>query len=154
MGLIFNKISLTDYTNDTEIYSKLIRNHRDFYIELHHLDGGKKLQLLFYRNHHRIKEFIAVIDKLAHMTEQNSEYELNTQQIRVSINDTDFMISCPGETNIQIQEFNYNKDLDDCAKGKIAVLITFNFNQEIDNSKFVSEVKDYYKQEEEKNNEK
>ena len=48
MGLVCNKIMLEDYLEKETIYSKLIRGNLEFYIEPHHLDGGKHLQLLFY----------------------------------------------------------------------------------------------------------
>ena len=63
MGLILKKVSLEDYIEKKTLYSKIVRGGLDFMIETHHLEGGKHLQIFLYRNHPRIKEFIAIKDK-------------------------------------------------------------------------------------------
>ena len=68
MGLILKKVAIEDYIEKDILFSKQVRGNLDFYIETHHLEGGKHLQLFFYRNHPRVKEFIAANDKKNHLT--------------------------------------------------------------------------------------
>ena len=131
------------------LFSKQIRGNLDFYIETHHLEGGKHLQLFFYRNHPRIKEFIAANDKKNHLTIQNSHTVSNVGQIRLLINDSQFMIASNPEVDIKVVEYNFNQQLADFDKGKVAILIDIVFSKETDNTKLISELKALNKAEEE-----
>ena len=141
MGLVCNKIMLEDYLETEIIYSKLIRGNLEFYIELHHLDGGKHLQLLFYRNHPRIKEFIEYNKIKHHLTQQKSTIKSNAKQIKLSINNLSFMINTLPAFTLTVTEYNFNQDLPDFAKGKVAILIDIVFAGEVDNGKVISELK-------------
>lgn len=141
MGLICNKIMLEDYLEKETIYSKLIRGNLEFYIETHHLNNGTHLQLLFYRNHPRIKEFIEYDKIKHHLTQQKSTIKSNAKQIKLSINDLSFMINTSPAFTLTITEYNFNQDLSDFAKGKVAILIDIEFAGEIDNSKVITELK-------------
>lgn len=141
MGLVCNKIILEDYIEKETIYSKLIRGNLEFYIEPHHLDGGKHLQLLFYRNHPRIKDFIEYDKIKHHLTQQKSTIKSDAKQIKLSINDLSFMINTSPAFTLTITEYNFNQNLSDFAKGKVAILIDIVFAGEIDNGKVISELK-------------
>lgn len=149
MGLIIKKIAIEDYVERDILFSKLIRGNLNFSIETHHLEGGKHLQIFFYRNHPRIKEFIALNDKKNHLTIQNSHIISNAGQIKLVINDDlVFMMSSNPEVEINVTEYNFNQKLSDFDKGKVAVLIDIVFNQETDNTKLISELKALNKMEE------
>ena len=150
MGLILKKIVIEDYLEKNILFSKQIRGNLNFYIETHHLEGGKHLQLFFYRNHPRIKEFIAANDKKNHLTIQNSRTVSNVGQMRLLINDgQSFMIASNPEVEIKIVEYNFNQQLADFDKGKVAILIDITFAKETDNTKLISELKSLNKMEEE-----
>jgi hypothetical protein len=149
MGLIIKKIAIEDYIEKDVLFSKLIRGNLSFSIETHHLEGGKHLQIFFYRDHPRIKEFIALNDKKNHLTIQNSHTISNAGQIKLVINDDlVFMMSSNPEVEINVTEYNFNQKLSDFDKGKVAVLIDIVFNQETDNTKLISELKALNKMEE------
>ena len=132
MGLILKKVAIEDY------------------IETHHLEGGKHLQLFFYRNHPRIKEFIAANDKKNHLTIQNSHVISNVGQMKLTINDElNFMVASNPEVDIKVTEYNFNQQLADFDKGKVAILIDITFDKETDNTKLISELKALNKTEEE-----
>ena len=142
MGLILKKVAIEDYIEKDILFSKQIRGNLDFYIETHHLEGGKHLQLFFYRNHPRVKEFIAANEKKNHLTIQNSHTISNVRQMRLLINDDqNFMIASNPEVDIKITEYNFNQQLADFDKGKVAILIDITFNKETDNTKLISELK-------------
>ncbi len=143
MGLILKKVVLEDYTDKKVLYSKLVRNNLDFTIETHHLESGKHLQIFLYRNHPRIKEFIDIRDKKNHLTEQVTQIETNPAQMRLAINDTSFMIAASNKSTIKITEYNFNQNLADFAKGKVAILIDITFEEEVDNNKLVSELRSF-----------
>jgi hypothetical protein len=143
MGLILKKVVLEDYTDKKVLYSKLVRNNLDFTIETHHLESGKHLQIFLYRNHPRIKEFIDIRDKKNHLTEQITQIETNPAQMRLAINDTSFMIAASNNSTIKITEYNFNQNLADFAKGKVAILIDITFEEEVDNNKLVSELRSF-----------
>ena len=149
MGLILKKVAIEDYIEKDIIFSKQIRGNLDFYIETHHLEGGKHLQIFFYRNHPRIKEFIAANDKKNHLTTQNSRTVSNVGQIRLLINDSQFMMASNPEVDIKVTEYNFNQQLADFDKGKVAILIDITFDKETDNTKLISELKALNKTEEE-----
>ena len=149
MGLILKKVAIEDYIEKDTLFSKQVRGNLDFYIETHHLEGGKHLQLFFYRNHPRIKEFIAANDKKNHLTIQNSHTVSNVGQIRLLINDSQFMMASNPEVDIKVVEYNFNQQLADFDKGKVAILIDIIFSKETDNTKLISELKALNKTEEE-----
>ena len=149
MGLIIKKIAIEDYIEKDVLFSKLIRGNLSFSIETHHLEGGKHLQIFFYRDHPRIKEFVALNDKKNHLTIQKSHTISNAGQIKLVINDDlVFMMSSNPEVEINVTEYNFNQKLSDFDKGKVAVLIDIVFNQETDNTKLISELKALNKMEE------
>lgn len=149
MGLILKKVAIEDYIEKDTLFSKQVRGNLDFYIETHHLEGGKHLQLFFYRNHPRIKEFIAANDKKNHLTIQNSHTVSNVGQMRLLINDSQFMVASNPEVDIKVVEYNFNQQLADFDKGKVAILIDIVFSKETDNTKLISELKALNKTEEE-----
>ena len=149
MGLILKKVAIEDYIEKDTLFSKQVRGNLDFYIETHHLEGGKHLQIFFYRNHPRIKEFIAANDKKNHLTIQNSHTVSNVGQMRLLINDNQFMMASNPEVDIKIVEYNFNQQLADFDKGKVAILIDIVFSKETDNAKLISELKAFNKVEEE-----
>jgi hypothetical protein len=148
VGLILKKVAIEDYIEKDILFSKQVRGNLDFYIETHHLEGGKHLQLFFYRNHPRIKEFIAANDKKNHLTIQNSHTVSNVGQIRLLINDSQFMMASNPEVDIKVVEYNFNQQLADFDKGKVAILIDIVFSKETDNTKLISELKALNKTEE------
>ena len=148
MGLILKKVAIEDYIEKDTLFSKQVRGNLDFYIETHHLEGGKHLQLFFYRNHPRIKEFIAANDKKNHLTIQNSHTVSNVGQMRLLINDSQFMVASNPEVDIKVVEYNFNQQLADFDKGKVAILIDIVFSKETDNTKLISELKALNKTEE------
>ncbi len=149
MGLILKKVAIEDYIEKDTLFSKQVRGNLDFYIETHHLEGGKHLQIFFYRNHPRIKEFIAANDKKNHLTIQNSHTVSNVGQMRLLINDSQFMMASNPEVDIKVVEYNFNQQLADFDKGKVAILIDIVFSKETDNAKLISELKALNKVEEE-----
>ena len=149
MGLVLKKVAIEDYIEKDILFSKQVRGNLDFYIETHHLEGGKHLQLFFYRNHPRIKEFIAANDKKNHLTIQNSHTVSNVGQMRLLINDSQFMVASNPEVDIKVVEYNFNQQLADFDKGKVAILIDIIFSKETDNTKLISELKALNKTEEE-----
>ena len=150
MGLILKKVAIEDYIEKDILFSKQVRGNLDFYIETHHLEGGKHLQLFFYRNHPRIKEFIAANDKKNHLTIQNSHVISNVGQMKLTINDElNFMVASNPEVDIKVTEYNFNQQLADFDKGKVAILIDITFDKETDNTKLISELKALNKTEEE-----
>ena len=150
MGLILKKVSIEDYIEKNVLFSKQVRGGLNFYIETHHLENGKHLQLFFYRNHPRIKEFIAANDKKNHLTIQNSHIISNVAQMKLSINDTQhFMVTSSPDVEIKVVEYNFNQQLADFDKGKVAILIDITFAKETDNTKLISELKALNKMEEE-----
>lgn len=149
MGLILKKVAIEDYIEKDILFSKQVRGNLDFYIETHHLEGGKHLQLFFYRNHPRIKEFIAANDKKNHLTIQNSHTVSNVGQMRLLINDSQFMMASNPGVDIKVVEYNFNQQLADFDKGKVAILIDIVFSKETDNTKLISELKALNKAEEE-----
>ena len=150
MGLTLKKVSIEDYIEKNVLFSKQVRGGLNFYIETHHLENGKHLQLFFYRNHPRIKEFIAANDKKNHLTIQNSHIISNVAQMKLSINDTQhFMVTSSPDVEIKVVEYNFNQQLADFDKGKVAILIDITFAKETDNTKLISELKALNKTEEE-----
>ncbi len=144
MGLILKKVAIEDYIEKDILFSKQIRGNLDFYIETHHLEGGKHLQLFFYRNHPRIKDFIAANEKKNHLTTQSSRTVSNVGQMRLLINDDQsFMIASNPEVDLKITEYNFNQQLADFDKGKVAILIDINFAKETDNTKLVNELRSF-----------
>lgn len=148
--MVLNKLSLENFMTQETLYTKSIRGNLDFKAELHMLDGGKTLQLYLYRNHDRILDFIQTAENKGMIGKQHSKIEAEPGVLRLTLNDNKFMINNSGKTLIDIQELNFNPkeiSLVDFEKGKVAVLINFTFEGEVDNSKFKKEVKDYFMEE-------
>ena len=146
-----NNISIENFLEQKVLYAKLVRGNLDFKVETHMLDGGKKLQVYLYRNHPRIEEFIAAADAKEMLGKQHSEINTGLGVLRLTINDKKFMINNGGVTNIVINELNFNKKgitITDFPKGKVAILIDFNFEEEADNAKVKKELKDMFAEEE------
>lgn len=146
-----NKISIENFLEQEVLYSKLVRGNLDFKVETHMLDGGKKLQVYLYRNHPRVEEFITAADAKEMLGKQHSEINTGLGVLRLTINDQRFMINNGGVTNIVIHELNFNHKgitIQDFPKGKVAILIDFNFEEEADNAKFKKEIKDMFAEEE------
>ena len=136
-------MAIEDYIEKDILFSKQIRGNLDFYIETHHLEGGKHLQIFLYRNHPRIKEFIAIKDKKNHLTEQISNIIADANQMKLTINDNVFMIASGPGLKINITEYNFNQALADFAKGKVAILIDITFDTEVDNNKLITELRSF-----------
>lgn len=146
-----NKISIENFLEQEVLYSKLVRGNLDFKVKTHMLDGGKKLQVYLYRNHPRVEEFITAADAKEMLGKQHSEINTGLGVLRLTINDKRFMINNGGVTNIVIHELNFNQKgitIQDFPKGKVAILIDFNFEEEADNAKFKKEIKDMFAEEE------
>lgn len=146
MGLTITRLAIEEYGKDTNIYQKRITGKHDFDLEAHHLDGGKKLQLYFYRAHPRMKEFIERSDEHGMVTKQTSNITGDFAQGKMYIGDEAFMFLMTNNTQIKITEYNIKQDLADCKKGKIGVLIDFTFEREVDNNKLVTDLKAFFKQ--------
>lgn len=144
------KVSIENFLEQEVLYSKLVRGNLDFKIETHMLDGGKKLQVYLYRNHPRIEEFIPAAEAKEMLGKQHSEINTGLGVLRLTINDQRFMINNGGVTNIVINELNFNPkgiQIQDFPKGKVAILIDFNFEEEADNAKVKKELKDVFAKE-------
>ncbi len=145
------KVSIENFMEQEVLYSKLVRGNLDFKVETHLLDGGKKFQVYLYRNHPRIDEFISVAEAKELLGKQHSEINTGLGVLRLTINDQRFMINNGGVTNIVINELNFNPKgmtIQDFPKGKVAILIDFNFEEEADNAKVKKELKDMFAEEE------
>ena len=145
------KVSIENFMEQEVLYSKLVRGNLDFKVETHLLDGGKKFQVYLYRNHPRIDEFISVAEAKELLGKQHSEINTGLGVLRLTINDQKFMINNGGVTNIVINELNFNPKgmtIQDFPKGKVAILIDFNFEEEADNAKVKKELKDMFAEEE------
>ena len=59
------------------------------------------------------------------------------------------MITSNPEVDIKVTEYNFNQQLADFDKGKVAILIDITFDKETDNTKLISELKALNKTEEE-----
>lgn len=147
MGLIIKKISLINYATQEVVYSKMIRGNLDFFIEPHNLDKGQHIQIYFYREHPRIKDFIEMNEKRHHLTEQKEEIQVNEGELKLCIDDHTIMLDGEGPINIKILEYNFNQDLVDFKKGKVSIFIDINYNNETDNSKAISALRALNKEE-------
>lgn len=138
--MVIKKISIEDYIEKTVLYSKQIRGQLQFYVETQQSEAGKKVQIHIYRNHPRIKEFIAVRDRADNFSEQKSKFKTMTSQLKINVNDSAYIFNCNGETTVNIVEVNYNQQLQDLDKGKCAILIDFTLSGEMENSKMLSDI--------------
>lgn len=138
--MVIKKISIEDYLDKTVLYSKQIRGNLKFYIETHQLDNGKHIQIIVYRDHPRIKEFIAIRDKADNFSEQHSGFKTEAQQLKINVNDSAYIFNCNGTTEVKILEINYNKQLEDLDKGKCAIFIDLYLTNEMENSKMLSDI--------------
>lgn len=149
MGLVLKKVAIEDYQTKDVLFSKLVRGNLSFTIETHHLEGGKHLQIFLYRNHPRVKEFIAANEQKNHLTIQSSHTVSSASQMKLIINDSvNFMMNSSPDVEIKITEYNCNQQFKDFDKGKVAILIDITFSKETDNSKLISELKTLNKTEE------
>lgn len=149
MGLVLKKVAIEDYQTKDVLFSKLVRGNLNFTIETHHLEGGKHLQIFLYRNHPRVKEFIAANEQKNHLTIQSSHTVSSASQMKLIINDSvNFMMNSSPDVEIKITEYNCNQQFKDFDKGKVAILIDITFGKETDNSKLISELKTLNKAEE------
>ena len=149
MGVL-NRIAIDNFLEQTTLYSKLIRGGLSFRAETHMLDGGKILQVYFYRDHPRIQEFIDKATEKELLKEQKTIIDAGIGVLRLTLNDQKFMINTAEKTTISIRELNFNPKgltLTDFAKGKVAVFIEFNFTGEADNLKFKQEIKNMFMEE-------
>ena len=144
--MVLKKIGLENYSERTDVYSKLIRGGFDFVLETHQLQGGQKLQLYFYRNHPRVQEFVEANDKHQRLTTQRTKLT-NLHQLRLKLNDLDFMMAGVEDTQVEITEYNLSEGLQDFPRGKAAILIDIHFPHEMDNTKLISELKNYFTEE-------
>ena len=138
--MVIKKISIEDYIEKTVLYSKQIRGQLQFYVETQQSEAGKKVQIHIYRNHPRIKEFIAVRDRADNFSEQKSKFKTTASQLKINVNDSAYIFNCNGETTVNIVEINYNQQLQDLDKGKCAILIDFTLSGEMENSKMLSDI--------------
>lgn len=146
MDFVLNKISLEDFKEHKDIYSKTIRGNLRFTIETHVLDNGKNLQIFFYRSHDKIKKFVEKALEKDYLTTQKTTEELDATVLRLHINEEDFMINSSGKIRLEVVEYNFNNKeitLSDFEKGKVAVLMNLYFENEIDNAKLKKELKDH-----------
>ena len=58
------------------------------------------------------------------------------------------MVASNPEVDIKVVEYNFNQQLADFDKGKVAILIDIVFSKETDNTKLISELKALNKTEE------
>lgn len=144
MGLTLNKIAVQDYINKKLIYSKLVRGKLDFTIEAKEdIDSGT-LFITLLRNHPRIKDFIEANKTKNHLTQQTEEIEVGTTELRLIINEDDFMINTSPSTKIKILEYNFNKDLKDFKKGKVAIYLEIKNAGGSSNIKIIEDLKKKY----------
>ena len=147
MGLVIKKISIEDYLSKEVIYSKLIRGDLSFKFEGHHLKNGQCLQLYFYRDHPRTEEFVQINEQRHHLTEQGLKTETQATQLRLMLNDQEFMINSISGASIDIKEYNFNQSIKDFTKGKVAILINIGFPNNNDNTKLLGELKSFFRTE-------
>ena len=138
--MVIKKISIEDYIEKTVLYSKQIRGQLQFYVETQQTEAGKRVQIHIYRNHPRIKEFIAVRDRADNFSEQKSKFKTTAPQLKINVNDSAYIFNCNGETTVNIVEINYNQQLQDFDKGKCAILIDFTLSGEMENSKMLNDI--------------
>lgn len=148
--VLLDKISLENFMEQSVLYSKLVRGKLPFTAEIHTLDNGKKLQVYLLRNNPRIEDFIKAGLEKNMLGEQKSVINSEGGVLRLFINDNKFMINGSGKATISIRELNFNPKeikLVDFPTGKVAIYIDIDFEDEVDNSKFKKEIKDYFTEE-------
>ena len=147
MGLELNRLVLEEYSSSIEInglYQRRIQGHHKFTLETHYLEGGKEIQVYLYREHSRMKEFIEKRNEHNLVSVRTTSIQGDYSQARVYINSEPFMLLMTEGTEINITEYNIKDDLQDCPKGKIAILLDFKFTHKIDNNKFIADLKSYW----------
>lgn len=147
MGLELKRLVLEEYSSSIEInglYQRRIQGHHKFTLETHYLEGGKEIQICLYREHPRMKEFIEKRNEHNLVSVRTTSIQGDYSQARVYINSEPFMLLMTEGTEINITEYNIKDDLQDCPKGKIAILLDFKFTHEIDNNKFIADLKSYW----------
>ena len=105
------------------------------------------MQLYFYRDHPRTEEFVQINEQRHHLTEQGLKTETQATQLRLMLNDQEFMINGISGASIDIKEYNFNQSLKDFTKGKVAVLISIDFPNDNDNTKLLGELKLFFRTE-------
>lgn len=146
MGFILKQVKIEDFSNRKDIYSKLVRGGLEFIVEDHILEEGKHIQLFFYRNHKRVKEFISKGLEKNYISTQGCQIELDNGLLRLHVNESNFMINTKGKIKINVKEYNFNSkelSLIDFAKGKVAILIDIYCEEGADNAKLKKELKDF-----------
>lgn len=141
------QISIQDYTNKIDLYSKLVRNNLPFNIELHNLQQNTNLQIRILRDHDSIEKVIKAYGKIDIVTQQVSELNIAKSVIRLKINEEEFMIDTGIKCKIVITEYNVNKTFSDFPKGKAVILIDFFFDNEVETSKIRTEIKSKFTKE-------
>jgi hypothetical protein len=145
------QLKLYNYTNKTDLYSKLIRGGLSFNVEVHNLEQNSHFQIRILRDHPSIERVIKAYEKIDIITKQESEYHLEKTIVRLSINEEEFMIDTGGKCTLSVKEYNVNKEFSDFKKGKAAIVLDFFFNSEIETSKVRGEIKNKFPREEQPN---
>ena len=142
------KVKIENFSTREFPYSKLVRNSLDFEIETHCLENEKLLQVFFYRDHERTKDFIKANKIKGHLSLQESFLEKELRNLRLWINEDSFMIGEGSLVEISIKEYNFNGNLKDFKKGKVAILMEFRFDEVNPNlSRFCGDLRAFYKEE-------
>ena len=132
MGRIIKKIKIMDLVNQEIIHSKRITGGKEFNLIIHNLDNRENLQIGLIRPD--------VIDLEQEIYKKYLYiYYPKTQQLRLDIDAESFMLPCAGIKSLIVKEYNSN--------GKAAIVINILFETgENDSSKFCSELKKYFKE--------
>ena len=149
--MVLKKISIDNMLNQENLYSKNIRGNIDFDAGVHIIDNNKLLQIILYRNHPRIQEFIERAKEKNLVTTQQVTKSFEPGVLRLYLNDEKFMINNTNIGNLTIEEYNFTSkgiNIPEMPKGKLQIKIEITFTEETDNSKIRKELKDYFKEEE------
>lgn len=126
----------------------MIRGQLPFNLKCHYLNNGKTVQIYLYRDHPDIEKFMSLNEEHHFLTEQSFEDTIETELLKFIINKESFMFVQKGPAVINVLEYNFNRDLADFPKGKVAVLIDIDFLQENDNKKVINEIRAFSSKEE------
>ena len=138
------QISIQDYTNKVDLYSKLVRNSLPFNVELHNLQQNTNLQIKLLRNHGGIEKIIKAYGKIDVITQQTTELNVTQAIMRLKINEEEFMVDAGTKCKIIITEYNISRGFTDFPKGKAAIIIDFFFENEVETSKVRTEIKEKF----------
>lgn len=148
--MVLKKVSIDNMLSQDNLYSKNIRGDIDFSAEVHIVDNNKMLQIILYRNHPRIQEFIERAKEKNLVTTQRLSRSFEPGVLRLYLNDEKFMINNINVGNLVIEEYNFTSkgiNIPEMPKGKLQIKIEITFTEETDNSKIKKELKDYFKEE-------